>query len=86
MAVFYILNCKKVEVLTILIMTLWRKKISQTEANIQQWGTIVLSAMTTPNGGNVKWSSSNTAVATVGDDGVVNAICEDEGECDIFAT
>ena len=58
--------------------------LSQTEANIPQWGTLELSATTNPEGSNLVWSSTNSNIATVSDNGIVTGVSQ--GECDIFAT
>ena len=58
--------------------------LNQIDANITQWGTVELNATTDPEGGNVKWTTSNPAIATVNDDGLVTALAG--GECAIFAT
>ncbi len=53
-------------------------------ANIVQWETATLTATVLPEECDVIWSSSDTDVATVDDNGKVTAISE--GECDVFAT
>jgi len=58
--------------------------ISQTEANIPQWCTLALSATTNPEGSNLVWSTTNSNIATVSDNGIVTGVSQ--GECDIFAT
>jgi uncharacterized protein YjdB len=58
--------------------------LSQTEAALTQWQTLQLTATTVPAGAALTWSTSNPAVATVDNNGLVTAI--KGGECYIFAT
>ncbi len=58
--------------------------LDQTSADLLQDETLQLTATTIPVGSNLIWSSSNSSIATVSDDGVVNV--SGFGECDIFAT
>ena len=58
--------------------------LNQVEVNLFQGATLTLNATTNPAGANVLWSSSNSSVAIVDENGVVMPL--DEGECDIFAT
>ncbi len=60
-----------------------RITLNKTEANISQWESLVLSATTNPGGSNLVWSSTNSGIATVSNEGIVTAI--NVGECDIFA-
>lgn len=58
--------------------------LDKSSASLVQWETLALTATVTPAGEDVIWSSTNTGVATVNENGVVTAI--GEGECDIYVT
>ena len=58
--------------------------ISQSSISISGSGTYQLTATTTPSGGAVTWNSSNTAVATVSNNGLVTSV--DNGTATITAS
>ena len=58
--------------------------VSPTTASITGTGTSQLSAITTPAGGTVAWSSSDTSVATVSSSGLVTGV--GNGTCTITAS
>ena len=58
--------------------------LDQSTASIMKNNTLSLTATSIPEGESIKWSTTNSSVAPVSDDGVVTAV--GVGECEIFAS
>ncbi len=58
--------------------------LDKTNASLIQWETLALVATIEPNDSELKWSTTNSSIATVDENGIVTAL--KEGECEIFAT